>query len=158
MCVCIHHICRETHGMFPLHAFHRHINAHFIKSTSTDRASRRPVASSRVPRAWIQKGRGNPLWHIYSHSGRQCRPLTTNVPRGVRNPNNKGCRVHMSEWKSCTISDHGFIYRDRLVTVCHDGSYELRAGSEAILPVVTSGAVITDKHAPLQRRHQPTPL
>lgn len=153
MCVCIHHICRETHGMFSLHAFHRHINAHFIKSTSTDRASRRPVASSRVPRAWIQEGRGNPLWHIYSHSGRQCRPLTTNAPRGVRNS-----KRMQSPYEQMKELHNKWLWFYLLVTVRHDGSYELRAGSEAILPVVASAAVITDKHAPLQRRHQPTPL
>ena len=51
----------------------------------------RPAASSTVPRAWIQRGRYNqwdrkPHWYPYSHRGRQCSPLTTHVPSGVRNP------------------------------------------------------------------------
>lgn len=62
-----------------------------IHHISTDRASRRPAASSRVPRAWIQRGRhsqwdSNPHRYPYNHSGRQCSPLTTHVPSGVRNP------------------------------------------------------------------------
>lgn len=116
-CASVYTTSAEKHmGCFPCMLFIDPlmlIAGYFTKSTSTDRASRRPVASSRIPRAWIQEGRGNPLWHIYSHSGRQCRPLTTNVPRGVRNPNNKGCRVHMSEWKSCTIRDSVFFFLQR---------------------------------------------
>ncbi len=59
--------------------------------TSADTASRRPAANIRVPRAWIQEGRSsqrssNSHWHPYSHSGRQCSPLTVHVPRGVWNP------------------------------------------------------------------------
>lgn len=42
--------------------------------------------------------------------------------------------------------------------VRHDGPHEPRADREAALPVVTSGTVVADKHAPLQRRHEPTPL
>lgn len=46
----------------------------------------------------------------------------------------------------------------KLVTVCHDGPHEPRADSKAALPVVTSGAVVANKHAPFHRRHEPTPL
>ncbi len=49
-------------------------------------------------------------------------------------------------------SAHGIcacLYSDRL-TVCHDGSCESRAVGETVLPVVTSGIVVTHKHTPLQ--------
>lgn len=62
--------------------------------TSADSANRRPATSSIVPTAWIQGCRSrqsdrNPLWCAYSHRGRQCSPLTTHTPRGVRNPDSK---------------------------------------------------------------------
>lgn len=46
----------------------------------------------------------------------------------------------------------------KLVTVRHDSPHEPRADSEAALPVVTSGTVVANKHTPLHRRHEPTPL
>lgn len=60
-------------------------------STSAERASRRPAASSSVPRTWTQTGRysqrdSKPCWLPYSHSGRTCSPLTTHKPRGFRRP------------------------------------------------------------------------
>lgn len=59
--------------------------------TSAVRARTRPAARISVPRAWTQSGRhsqweSKSRWYPYSHSGRPCSPLTTHVPRGVRNP------------------------------------------------------------------------
>ena len=66
--------------------------------------------------------------------------------------------VQVESVLSSTEHQHQRIHSDRLVTVCHDGSYESRAGGETVLPVLTSGTVVTHKHTPLQGRHQPTPL
>lgn len=171
MCVHIHHICRETSGInIRWNMSSSYFNTAWclllsqVIPTSADRASRRPAASSRVPRAWVQGGRysqwdSKPHWYPYSHSGRQCSPLTTHVPRGVRNPEStthtKSKWTHGTcEWSSAAQ----YIDISWSLTVCHDGLYESRAAGEAVLPVVTSGVVVTHEHAPLQRRHQPTPL
>lgn len=134
-----------------------------VISTSTERANRRPAASSRVPRAWIQGGRysqwdSKPHWYPYSHRGRQCSPLTTHMPRGVRNPDStRHTNFNLLFILSCTARQHQLLYSDRL-TVCHNGSCESRAGGETVLPVVSSGIVVTHKHTPLQWGHQPSPL
>lgn len=96
--VSIYTIPAEEHGMnVTWNMSSRYFNTTWclwlwhVVPTSADRASRRPAASSRVPRAWIQGGRcsqwdSKPHCCPYSHSGRQCSPLTTHMPRGVRNP------------------------------------------------------------------------